>query len=134
MSKTQIIKAANITAHDSALSAIEMLITSHKEYKIIAEQERTKRQAIQAWKETRLAQIQSQKEILQNYLEYTFAERKLSISKMFDALDVAIQSNNLEMINVAIGSIVGIIQTSPLKQVDSLMVGLNDDNVKHIEF
>ena len=74
MSKTQIIKAANITAHDSALSAIEMLITSHKEYKIIAEQERTKRQAIQAWKETRLAQIQSQKEILQNYLEYTFAD------------------------------------------------------------
>lgn len=139
MTQATLIKATNVTklpmmTSSSALSAFEMLVNSHKEYKMIAERELTKREMIKTWKETHLAQIQAQQEILRDYLKYTFAERKTAIDGFFEVLDKGFESNNLEMINMAIGGIVGIVKTSPLQQVESLMLCLNDDGVKHIEF
>lgn len=115
-------------------SVMSRLIETHHEYKKLAAQEKTRREAINAWKDVRLADLKSQKEILRQYLEETFKERKQMIDGLFEALDKGIENNNPELINVAIGGIVNIASQSPLQQVDKLMFAMRNDDVKVIEF
>lgn len=118
----------------AAGSVMSRLIETHHEYKKLAAQEKTRREAINAWKDVRLADLKNQKEILRQYLEETFKERKQMIDGLFEALDKGIENNNPELINVAIGGIVNIASQSPLQQVDKLMFAMRNDDVKVIEF
>jgi hypothetical protein len=52
---------------------------------------------------------------------------------MFDALDKGIESNNLELIQLSLGSIVEIAKDSPLKQVEKLRNDFHNPEVKEIE-
>lgn len=118
----------------AATSAFSRLIETHHEYKKIAAQEKTKREAIEAWKDVRLTELKNQKEILKTYLEETFRERREMIDGLFEALDKGIDANNLDVINGAINGIVSIAKDSPLQQVDKLMLALKNDDVKVIDF
>ena len=56
------------------------------------------------------------------------------IDGLFEALDKGIEANNLDVINGAIGGIINVAKESPLQQVDKLMLSLQNDDVKVIEF
>ena len=82
----------------------------------------------------RLTELENQKEILRSYLEETFKERRYMIDGLFEALDKGIEANNLDVINGAIGGIISVAKESPLQQVDKLVLSLQNDDVKVIEF
>lgn len=134
MSKT--IKKATRALHptSSAAEAFELLVNSYSDYKKVAEVEGTKRAAIEAWRQVNVGKIQAQTEILKDYLQRTFAERRYAIDGMFAALHMAMQSDDIQKMNIAMNGIVHIVQISPLRDIDKLLIDLQDDNVKHIDF
>ena len=136
MSKTVLSKVAGkVPANPaSALEAFNMLVKAHHDYKVTAETERTKRSAIEAWRQVQVGNLQMQKELLQSYLSQTFAERRHVIDEMFDRLDQGIESGNTDLMNMAMSSIVNIVQTSPLKDAQVIMQSIADPNVQRIEF
>ena len=99
----------------------------------VTEEEETKRQNIAAMKEFEIEKIQAQKEVLKDYFEKTFAERKGNFDRMFEALDKGIENNNSELIQLSLASIVEIAKDSPLKQIESLRNDLHNPDVKAIE-
>lgn len=123
-------KAVPTAAHD----ALSLMINAYSEYKKVAAQEETKREAITAWKEARLAELNNQKEILHSYLEHSFKERRHMIDGLFETLDKGIQANDANIITNAMSGIINIAKESPLQQVDKLMLALQDKDTKVIEF
>lgn len=115
-----------------AADGLKMVYDAYIENKRIQETESTKRHEISARKEVDLERIKSQTKILEIYLENTFAERKVVISGMFMSLDKAIETNNQELIQQSLGSIVAIAKESPLAGIQNLVSDFNDDNVKTI--
>lgn len=119
---------------EAATGAFKRLIETHNEYKVIAAQEKTKREAIKAWKDVRLTELKNQQDILREYLDLTFKERRHMIDGLFDALDKGMEAGNLEVIDGAINGIVNIAKDSPLQQVDKLILSLKSEDTKVIEF
>jgi hypothetical protein len=104
-----------------------------KENHEATEEEIIKLHNITAMKEFKIEKIQAQKEVLKDYLEKIFAERRINFDKMFDALDKGIENNNLELIQLSLGSIVEIAKDSPLKQVEKFKNDFHNSDVKEIE-
>ena len=116
-----------------ALDGLKMFADIVKENHKVTEEETTKRHNITSMKEFEIEKIQAQKEVLKDYFEKTFAERRINFDKMFDALDKGIDSNNLELIQLSLNSIVEIAKDSPLKQVEKLKNDFHNPDVKEIE-
>ena len=137
MSKTEYIKTAVSkvpTSTTAALDAFNLLVKTHHDYKVTAQQEHTKRADIAAWRDVQVASIQAQKDLLHDYLAQTFAERRHTIGEMFARLDKGIEDGNMDVMNMAMSSIVNIVQSSPLKEAQQIMQALYDPSVKRIEF
>lgn len=132
----EILKKTNPKAIPPAMAkdSFDMLVQAYREYKEIVEMETTKRQAISAWRDTKLAALENQREILKDYLARTFEERNYVINEMFERLDVGIADNNMELVNMAMDNIVAIVKTSPLKEAEKVISALHDPNVGQIEF
>lgn len=132
----EILKKTNPKAIPPAMAkdSFDMLVQAYREYKEIVEVETTKRQAISAWRDTKLAALENQREILKDYLARTFEERHYVINEMFERLDLGIENNNMELVNIAMNSIVDIVKTSPIKEAEKIISALNDPNIGKIEF
>lgn len=116
-----------------ALDGLKIFADVVRENHKVTEEEITKRDNITAMKEFEIEKVKAQKEVLKDYFEKTFAERRINFDKMFDALDKGIESNNLELIQLSLGSIVEIAKDSPLKQVEKLRNDFHNPEVKEIE-
>ncbi len=125
---------SSIGSQNAIISAVDKLMDSYQNYLLISEQEQTKRATINSWRGIRLEEIRSQKELLSQYLHHCFAERRTVIDGFFNALDKGLENNNIETINLAISGILGVVQSSPLKDMQNLMLDLKNDRVKEIEF
>lgn len=111
---------------------IEKMIEAYQHYKIVVEQEKTKREAIGAWRDRELAKIQGQKELLQQYFQSVFEERGRMIDGLFSALDKGIESNNLQLIGQSLSGIVDLAKNSPLAGLTQLLEQLDDDDCDEI--
>ena len=99
------------------LEAIQILTKEIKEYKIVAEQEKTKRKNITAWENTTLEKIKSQKEIILKYLDSSFDERKSNFESLFAWLDKSLDSNNTEQMGIVLNTILDLAKSSPFKDI-----------------
>ena len=116
-----------------AFEGLKIFADTIKENHKVTEEETTKRDYISAMKEFEIKKIQAQKEVLKDYFEKTFTERRINFDKMFDALDKGIENNNLELIQLSLGSIVEIAKDSPLKQIEKLKNDFHNSKVREIE-
>ena len=112
---------------------IKMITTAIQENNSAISQETTKRVNITSLKEYEIEKIHAHKEVLKDYFEKIFAERRINFDKMFSALDKGIESNNLELIQLSLNSIVEIAKDSPLKQVQELKNDFHNPEIKAIE-
>lgn len=117
----------------AALQAFSILVKANNDYKKTKEAEITKRQAISAWRDTRIQDLQNRREILEQYLKERFTERKFAIEEMFERLDRGITEGNDQLISGALGAIVSIAAQSPLADVDKLIGDMNNDSITSIE-
>ena len=110
------------------------ILETINKYHETSERGKTDRAKIRAYKDIEIEKIKSQKAILETYLEGRFSERKMIINRSFDALDKAIETNNLELIQQSLSVVVTIAKESPLAGVQNFLSDFNDPNVKEIEF
>ena len=117
----------------AAGDSLKMLVDAWSSYKQTVEVETTKRAAIQAWRDTKLAQLENQRRVLEDYLAHAFKERSVMISGFFNALDHGIKSGDSQLINSSLGAILAIAKESPLAQAKEIVLAMNDPNVGFIE-
>lgn len=128
-----LVKNLPVNPTETAGASFNMLVSAWADYKKIAETERTKRAAISAFKETKLAQIESQRSILEQYLSGVFKERASTINGFFERLDRGIENGDSELIGLAIGAIVDITKESPLAGAREIIGAMYDPDIKTIE-
>lgn len=93
---------------------------AYTEYKIVAEQEQTKRRGIEAWENATIADIQAKRDALINYLEGSFDERAKNFKFLFEKVDEAIAIGDNNQLALAMTSITEIAKSSPFKDLANL--------------
>lgn len=99
---------------------LRAIVDAYTEYKIVAEQEQTKRREIAAWEKATVAHIQAQRDALIKYLELSFDERAKNFTFLFEKVDQAIADGNPNQLALAINSITEIAKNSPFKDLANL--------------
>jgi len=104
----------------STLDCLQKILTEYCQYKIIAEQEKTKRQHLTAWENVEISKINLQRDIVIEYLEKAFNEREKNFQQFFAVVDVAIEAGDNQQLALALSSIVVLAQSSPFKELGDL--------------
>lgn len=110
------------------VESVKTLTEAAKEYGIIVEQEKTKREQIKAYKEATIEKIQAQRALLSQYLKESFQERSTILQKQFELIDQALASNDLPLLDRSLGAIVAIVHHSPFKDIQDMHQKLADDS------
>ena len=115
---------ASVSAQ-AASTSFNLLVSAWKDYKQVQAVETTKRAQIQADKEVAIKAIEEQSALLRDYFTQVFAERRGVIEQNFALLEQALAQDNLDMANLAMGSINHLVQQSPLAQAQALIANIN---------
>jgi len=99
---------------------VDIVASAYTEYKIIAEQEQTKRREIEAWEKETITKINAQRELLMAYLDRSFDERAENFRALFTVVDNAIASGNNDQLALTLNSITEIAKSSPFKDLANL--------------
>ena len=110
---------------DVANVAIEMT-TTMKDYLLLCEVEHTKRDKIRAQRDIVIEEIRSKKEIILDYLDKSYKERSVILRKQFEVIDKALESENLDMLQVGLGAVIKVVETSPLVDFKQFSQDYND--------
>lgn len=100
---------------NAAVNAFENVAQSYMNWQQTIAANETERERIKAEKEKAIKQIEATKEILMTYLNKSFDERTVIFKKNFEAIDVAIASNNMEALAITIQSVNALAAQSPFK-------------------
>lgn len=104
----------------SAAECFRDVVEAYTEYKIVAEQEHTKRRGIEAWEKATIADIQAKRDALIEYLEGSFDERAKNFYFLFKKVDEAIAMGDNNQLALAMTSITEIAKSSPFKDLANL--------------
>ncbi|MBD2510162.1 hypothetical protein H6G91_23180 [Nostoc muscorum FACHB-395] len=99
---------------------LQQMVSAYTEYKIIAEQEQTKRLEIDVWEKETITKINAQRELLMAYLDRSFDERAENFRALFAVVDNAIASGNNEQLALTLNSITEIAKSCPFKELANL--------------
>lgn len=114
------------------VEGMKAMADAYKEWNRITEQEQTKRQAIDAWKQCQLKKLNDQREMMELYFQKTYAERAQNFSELFARLDKGIELGDPTLVAGCLQGIVDIAKTSPLAGVKEIFQALDDPNVNEI--
>lgn len=113
------------------VQCVKEISTAYTEYRQIQTQETTKRRQIEAWEKVSLKKIKAQRDLLMEYLDRSFDERKENFSNLFKMLDKAAENGDTQSIAIALKSIVDLASNGPFKDiasVDAVRGVLSDPN------
>lgn len=99
---------------------LRAIVEAYTEYKIVAQEETTKRRGIEAWETATIAKIQAERDIFLQYLESSFDERAKNFSFLFEKVDQAIAEGDNNQLTLALHSITEIAKSSPFKDFANL--------------
>jgi len=132
-SKGAVASAAKVNPLMAVTEASNSIVTAWRDYKMVAEQEKTKRFGIAAMRDVKLKELNDKREFMELYLVETFKERRSVVSEMLTRLDQGIESGNDHLIELALATIQDTLRQSPLRDIGKLMVDINDPNVDVID-
>ncbi|GET43572.1 hypothetical protein [Microseira wollei] len=104
----------------SAAECLRDIVQAYTEYKIVAEEEQTKRRGIEAWEKATVAQIKANRDALIKYLDRSFDERAKNFRFLFSKVDEAIAKGDTSQLTLALHSITEIAKSSPFKELADL--------------
>lgn len=90
--------------------------------------------AINAWTDVELAKIAAKYKHCEEFLNKTFGEREKTLNKLYNALDVAIESNNRDAIILAMKGMSDIVTSSPLSDLEKFAEVYNDTSRPLLDF
>ena len=102
------------------------VVKARERYLQHRETEITKRVEIQKNAEIEIANIREKAQLLRDYFEMAFSERRENFDRCFKMLDAGLSSENNQQIDTALSLIVTIIKESPLKQAAEVMQQLKN--------
>ncbi|GMT99201.1 hypothetical protein KH5H1_33200 [Corallococcus caeni] len=79
------------------------------------EKEHTEQTRLRESARVEVEQIHAMREVLMDYLDRSFDERKENFRQLFERLDGAIQGNNVQMASAVLDSVVKLADASPFK-------------------
>jgi hypothetical protein len=122
-----------LIGNKDAMQCFQEIMTAYTAYKIVSEQEQTKRHSIEACEKTTIAQIESQRDVMLDYLELAFDERASNFRFLFQKVDQAIENADSEQLALALNSITEIAKSSPFKDLaDLTQVKKSLDDPDHV--
>lgn len=113
-------KAVDIGTSNDALSALNNIVNGVRECFSIHEQESTRRARLLTYENIEVKRIKAGQELLSQYFDSVFAERKELYSQLFERLDAAIERGDGETAHAALRGIVDIARDSPLASLGDL--------------
>ncbi|MGK7881267.1 MAG: hypothetical protein AB4060_14380 [Crocosphaera sp.] len=102
------------------LQCLNDIVTSYTEYLKIKEQEKTKRHEITTKEKITIAEIQAKRDLLINYLEFSFDERAKNFNSLFQLVDQAIDNEDNQQLSLALQGIIALAQSSPFDGLTDL--------------
>jgi ribonucleotide reductase alpha subunit len=127
--KTSAESVRGIDAFVSPAQCVNDIVQAWTEYLKIAEEEKTKRRAIEAWEKNRFAEIKAKRDLLIGYLEYSFDERAKNFQSLFQVVTQAMASGDNQQLSLALDAVVELAKSSPFKDLADLstvQAALND--------
>jgi len=103
---------------------VQQVVTLYSEianYYRVREEEITKREAIRRASETEIARIRANADLLREYFQLAFAERRENFDRAFAILEEAIQSGNNQQVEAALSIILQLVKESPIKQAAEIV-------------
>lgn len=91
-----------------------------KEYLIIAEQEQTKRSAIEASYGIEIEKIEAIRSTLEHFLDRSFEERRRNFEDLFSVVRSSMEKGDLKSLELSLSAVVEMAKVSPLAEAKSL--------------
>ena len=104
-----------VAQNPEMLNALSNVYNNTLETMRFCEQQKTQRKIITTRSNERIAEINKQRDFLLGYLEKTFDERKYQFSKYFDALDKAMEKNDIQQMAMCLNGISSLATSSPFR-------------------
>lgn len=113
---------SNVSANNpkEAMQALKLFVDATNETIKFVKQQEVKREKILADRDTQIAKIEATKEVLKEYLEKTFDERKDTFSKYFEIVDAALEKGDNAVLTKALDSINTLAASSPFKDLSNM--------------
>jgi hypothetical protein len=115
----------------SPFSYISDIVRQGYEYLEVAETEKTKRDEIEASRQTTLAEINLKRELVIGYLDRSFDERAENFKSLFQTVDRAISTEDNYQLGLTLDAIVKLANSSPfqdLSDLSKIKAALNNPN------
>lgn len=110
----------SIQSPADVVAAVEDLILMAGEVRKFEELQITQRMDIAAGRDVAIANIKARTKILEDYLNRSFDERAENFSKLFDVVDDALDTNNMQALALGLNSVVELAASSPFKNLSSV--------------
>ena len=113
------------------LSTIKAFTEAATDAVKFCEVQETKREEIRANRDARIKQLEAQRDIIMNYLDRSFDERKCLFEKHFKIVDHALTTGNSEELALSLQNINDLAKSSPFKALADLgrvQNSLNQEN------
>lgn len=110
------------------ITGITGIIEKYIEYKKTIEQARTERELIQAKRDILVSEMRMRRELILDYFEKRFCERKMALNKFFSMLDEGVNSKDERLLHIALTGIVGIIRENPLGDFETFKRNMLQEN------
>ncbi len=112
-------RGARRSAQNPAQALVDV-VNAYARYRVVADQEQTKRQAIASRERVLLEEIRQRRELFLTCLERSFDEREAAFAQLFRALDVAIERSDGATMGAVLGQVVDLAKKSPFHSLSDL--------------
>jgi hypothetical protein len=109
-----------IVKHVNPTEVFRLMVNAYRECIVTREEEQTRRRQIASDEKTAIEEIKARRDILMDYLDRSFDERKNNFAQLFDTLDKAIELNNTEVIAYTLNTIIELGKSNPFKDLGSV--------------
>lgn len=110
----------------SLLSSVKDMYDSHLDYKKVAQEEKTKRNQSDNMARAHIEEIRAKRDVLVKALENDHKINKQKIDQSFRVIDQALEDNDLQMLELGLGSMVRVAESGSLTGLAGLIKQLED--------
>lgn len=125
------LSGCSLSSPAEVLSTIKAFTEAATDAVKFCEVQETKREEIRANRDARIKQLEVQRDIIMNYLDHSFDERKYLFEEQFKIVDHALTTGNSEELALSLQNINDLAKSSPFKALADLgrvQNSLNQEN------
>lgn len=119
--------------HTQVVTSLQSLYQSFNTYRSLREQEKTKRVAIEQEAKVAIEHIRAETEVIKDYFEKTYKERRQNFDQLFALLDKALDKGDEAAMQATLSGIIEITRQSPLRDAVNVLDQIRSKDVKVID-